>query len=294
MLPVKPRALIFDLLGDYVRYGTGEIRLKALVTLSEELGVAPSTVRVMVTRLRDEGWLDARREGRESIYSPTPKCLHMLDEGRQRIFRGEPPAWSGSWSMVIYTVPESDRPTREQLRRDLSWLGFGPLAPATWVSPHQLLESVANVGARLPNARLDLLTMKAADIGADRAIAARCWDLGTLNAEYAEFIREVRIELADYQLLHGAPAMESRVRLVQSYRHFPFRDPGIPAELQPPGWLGEQARTLFNQAYKLLAAGAQAHYEEVVGDVENPRNKAAATPLADSSAVTPPGETGSA
>jgi phenylacetic acid degradation operon negative regulatory protein len=270
MLPVKPRALIFDLLGDYVRYGTGEIRLKSLVTLSEQMGVAPSTMRVMVTRLRDEGWLDVRREGRESIYSPTSKCLHMLDEGRQRIFRGEPPAWSGSWSMVIYTVPESDRPTREQLRRDLSWLGFGPLAPATWVSPHRLLESVANVGAGLPNARLDLLTMKAADIGADRAIAARCWDLGTLNAEYAAFIRDVRVELADYPLLDGASAMASRIRLVQSYRHFPFRDPGVPAELQPAGWLGEQARTLFDQAYEMLARGARAHYQDVVGDAENP------------------------
>ncbi|HEY5396741.1 MAG TPA: PaaX family transcriptional regulator C-terminal domain-containing protein [Trebonia sp.] len=270
MLPVKPRALIFDLLGDYVRYGTGEIRLKSLVTLSEQMGVAPSTMRVMVTRLRDEGWLDVRREGRESIYSPTSKCLHMLDEGRQRIFRGEPPAWSGSWSMVIYTVPESDRPTREQLRRDLSWLGFGPLAPATWVSPHRLLESVANVGAGLPNARLDLLTMKAADIGADRAIAARCWDLGTLNAEYAAFIRDVRVELADYPLLDGASAMASRIRLVQSFRRFPFRDPGVPAELQPAGWLGEQARTLFDQAYEMLAAGARAHYQDVVGDAENP------------------------
>jgi phenylacetic acid degradation operon negative regulatory protein len=171
------------------------------VTLSEQLGVAPSTIRVTVTRLRDEGWLGVRRDGRESIYSPTSKCLRMLDEERRRIFRGEPPAWSGSWSMVIYTVPESDRPTREQLRRDLAWLGFGPMAPATWVSPHHLLESVASVSSVLPNARLDLLTMRAADIGADRAIAARCWDL---------------------------------------------------------------ARILFNQAYEMLAAGAQTHYKKIL------------------------------
>jgi phenylacetic acid degradation operon negative regulatory protein len=264
MVPVKPRALIFGLLGDYVRYDSGEIRLKCLVTLSEQLGVAPSTIRVTVTRLRDEGWLGVRRDGRESIYSPTSKCLRMLDEERRRIFRGEPPAWSGSWSMVIYTVPESDRPTREQLRRDLAWLGFGPMAPATWVSPHHLLESVASVSSVLPNARLDLLTMRAAGIGADRAIAARCWDLGTLNAEYADFIREVRIEMDGYPLLDGASALASRMRLVQSYRQFPFRDPGIPAELQPPGWLGEQARILFNQAYEMLAAGAQTHYKKVL------------------------------
>jgi phenylacetic acid degradation operon negative regulatory protein len=84
----------------------------------------------------------------------------------------------------------------------------------------------------LPNARLDLLTVKAADIGADRAIAARCWDLATLNAEYADFIREVRLEMDGYPLLDGASALASRMRLVQSYRQFPFRDPGFPAALQ--------------------------------------------------------------
>ena len=46
MVPVRPRALILGLLGDYVRCGSGEIRLKSLVTISEQLGVAPSTIRV--------------------------------------------------------------------------------------------------------------------------------------------------------------------------------------------------------------------------------------------------------
>lgn len=266
---VKPRALIFDLLGDYVRYATGGIRLKSLVVLGEQLGVAPTTVRVTVGRMRDEGWLAVRRDGRESIYSPTLKCMQMLDEGRHRIFRGEPGAWSGSWSMAIYTVPESDRPTRERLRRDLSWLGFGLLAPATWVSPHKLLDDVANLAARLPNAKLDLLTMTAPDIATDRAIAARCWDLDALNAGYAEFTREVRLKLPDFRFgnLQGADAMAARIHLVQSYRQFPFRDPGLPSELQPPGWLGEQARVLFNEAHDLLAPSAQAHYREVVGDL---------------------------
>lgn len=274
MLPLKPRPLIFDLLGDYVRYGPAEIRLKSLVALGEQLGVAPTTMRVMVGRMRDEGWLAVRRDGRESIYSLTAKCMRMLDDGRARIFRGEPPAWTGNWSMVIYTVPESDRRTREQLRKDLSWLGFGLLAPATWVSPHQLLDDVANVCAKLPNARLDLVTMRTQDSAADRAIAARCWDLDSLNAEYADFIREVRTELPDYRLglLQGAAALAARISLVHAYRHFPFRDPALPPELQPPGWLGEQARVLFNEAHDLLAPSAQAYYEATVAELEPTEN----------------------
>lgn len=262
----KSRALIFDLLGDWVRVGGGEIRLKALVTLGGQLDISSATMRVTVARMREEGWLDVRREGRESIYLLTRKTLRLLDDGRRRIFCSDPPPWSGEWSMVIYTVPESDRPTREQLRRDLAWLGFGSLAAATWVSPHPLLEQVADVAAALPNARLELVTMRAADVASDRSIAARCWDLEGLNAEYASFIRNLRLELPTYRLpVEGHEAFAARIRLINAYRHFTYRDPGLPPELQPPGWLGEQARKLFLQAHELLVPTGQKYYETVIG-----------------------------
>jgi phenylacetic acid degradation operon negative regulatory protein len=266
----KARDVIFDVLGDFHQFGGGEIRLKALVGLGERLGVSPANMRVLVARMREQGWLDVRREGRESIYSLTNKTLRTLDEGRQRIFRGEPSKWSGTWSMVIYTVPESDRPTREQLRRDLTWLGFGSLAPATWVSPHLLLDSVADIGATLPNARLELLSMQTKDTAADRSIAARCWDLETLNDEYADFIRELRLKLPAfrYNLHDASDAFAARIELVHAYRRFPRRDPGLPAALQPAGWLGEHARTLFLEAHELLAPTAQAYYASVIGSAE--------------------------
>ncbi|MFJ8025518.1 PaaX family transcriptional regulator C-terminal domain-containing protein [Streptomyces sp. NPDC096311] len=270
MPDIKPRALIIDLLGDYVRHRGSEIRLKALVALGGEFGIAGPAMRVMVGRMREEGWLTVRREGRESIYGLTVKCLRTLDEGRRRIFRQGPPSWTGSWSMVIYTVPEGDRPTREQLRKDLSWLGFGPLAPATWVSPHPRLDDVANIGAALPNARLDLLSMAAPDLATDRSIAARCWDLETLNRDYEAFIRDLRQTIPEYRLGHIDPttAFISRIRLVHAYRQFPYRDPDLPRELQPAGWLGDNARALFNEAHELLEEKAWTHYEAVVSAIE--------------------------
>jgi phenylacetic acid degradation operon negative regulatory protein len=266
------RAYIFDLLGDYARVGGGEIKLKSLVALGEELDISPATMRVTTARMRDEGWLTVRRDGREAIYAMTRKTMHLLEEGRRRIFRPAPEPWSGKWSMVIYTVPESDRATREKLRRDLAWLGFGSLAPATWVSPHPALDAVADVAAALPNARLELMTMRSADVAADRSIAARCWDLASLNSEYEVFIRNLRLDLPRYRagLLDGAEALRERIGLVHTYRHFPFRDPSLPTALQPPGWLGEQARILFNEAHNLLLPRSQEHYEMVIGVTGSP------------------------
>ena len=262
---VKPRSLVFDLLGE-VRHHGGEIRLRALVAMAEELGVAGQTIRVVAGRLRDEGWLDVRREGRESIYTLTPKLLRTLDVGERRLFGSEVRPWDGRWSMVIYTVPEHDRRTRDQLRKKLAWLGFGPLAPATWICPHDRLEQAATDCADLPGARLDLLRILSSGLASDRALAERCWDLAPLNRDYEQFIRAESPNLARYQQGHldGTTAQAHRITLLNTYRAFPFRDPELPPELQPVGWVGDQARDLFLQIHALLLEPAQRHYDDVV------------------------------
>ncbi|MET7571985.1 PaaX family transcriptional regulator C-terminal domain-containing protein [Streptomyces sp. NPDC005492] len=260
----KPTSLAMDLLGDFDRTGGREIRLKALVALGEELDISGPVMRVTLARLRERGWFDVRREGRESIYRFTPAALQSLDEGRRKIFRDPVAPWNGEWSMVIYTVPENDRQTRDDLRKKLTWLGFGPLAPATWVCPHPRLDEIANAAARLTTARLTLLTTRTTGLPADRAMAAQCWELDEIAAEYATFVRRLRSRLGEYRSpgLGGGTALAERVRLVNAYRHVVQRDPQLPTELQPPGWTGDEAHRLFTQAHDALAALSTDLYAE--------------------------------
>jgi phenylacetic acid degradation operon negative regulatory protein len=252
----KPTSLAMDLLGDFDRTGGREIRLKALVALGEELDISGPVMRVTLARLRERGWFDVRREGRESIYRFTPTALQALDEGRRKIFRDPTAPWNGEWSMVIYTVPENDRQTRDDLRKKLAWLGFGSLAAATWVCPHPRLDAVANTAALLPTARLTLLTTRTTGLPADRAMAAQCWELDEIAADYAEFVRRLRTGHGDFRArtLDAGAALAERVRLVNAYRHVVQRDPQLPTELQPPGWTGDEAHRLFMQAHEALAA----------------------------------------
>jgi phenylacetic acid degradation operon negative regulatory protein len=262
---MKPRAVIFDLFGDYVRYHGGEIRLRALLALTEAFGFGAATVRVVVTRMRDEGWLSTRRVGRETQYAVTRSCLTMLDEGRERIFGRSSEPWDGRWALVIYHVPETERRTRELLRKKLSWLGFGALAPSTWICPHDRLAAVADEFAGLTGVRIDLLTMSTAGLDADRELAMRCWELESLNADNAALIARHRPRLSAYQRgeVTGAQALVERIRLVHEYRRFPFRDPDLPARLRPAGWIGDEAHALFLDAHTLLLDPAEAHYLEV-------------------------------
>ena len=256
---MKARSLVFDLFGDYLRYRGGRARLRSLVALMECFDVPETTVRVVATRLRKEGWLDSRREGRETTYVLTDAAWQLLDEGRARIFGREIGPWDGQWHMVIYSVPETDRSLREQLRKRLAWLGFGPLSSAVWLSPHDRLKQLREDFADQPAVRLDTLHARSHGPDADRDMAERAWDLETLDADYAALLDRYRPRLARYRAgdVEGAEALVERMRLIHDYRLFPFRDPDLPPELLPRGWSGRAAHEVFLEAHGLLRARAE-------------------------------------
>jgi phenylacetic acid degradation operon negative regulatory protein len=263
---VKPRAIVFDLFGDHLRYAGGEARLQALGELLEVFGVGESTARVVLARMRKEGWFDTRRDGRPTVYSLTEQSWRLLDEGRTRIFDRAREPWDGQWRMVIYGVAEPDRPERERLRRTLTWLGFGPLAAATWVSPHPRLDDVERALGETSTARLELLSCRTRGGAADRDMAVRCWDLEGLGRDYAELVESLEgLPPADgLAALPGREALRLRVELVSAYRTFPFRDPDLPEELLPEGWPGRRAHELFVRAHDALAAPADAYVRSVL------------------------------
>jgi phenylacetic acid degradation operon negative regulatory protein len=263
---VRPGALVPDLLGDFSRAGGRELRLKALVELGEDLGISGPTMRVTLARFRERGWFDVRHEGRESIYRLSSLGLLAIHEGGERIHRPAPDHWDGSWSMVIYTVPESDRQTRDELRKVLVWHGFGPLAPATWISPRHHLDELSAATAGLASARLTLLTTRTSGLATDRALAARCWDLDSLGMDYEKFVRQLHAGMPRYRqaALDERRALVERIQLVHAYRRFTLMDPQLPADLQPAGWQGDEARRLFEQAHAILSTRAADYYTQVM------------------------------
>lgn len=262
---MRPRSLVIDLYGNYIRYRGGGASVQALVELLACFGVAEKTARVTLSRLKRQGWLETRREARSSTYHLTSHGLRELDEGRERIFarHGTEP-WDGTWSMVIYHVPETERQVRQWLRTRLQWLGFGPLAPATWISPHprlgELQEAMAAAGVE---AQVDLLSSSTGDPARDRELARRCWDLDEVAAAYEGFVDRYQPKVARYERGEyvGMSALVEQVRLVHEYRKFPFLDPDLPQELLTPDWVGTTAHTVFLQGYELLRKPALAFFD---------------------------------
>ncbi|MGJ9374196.1 PaaX family transcriptional regulator [Nesterenkonia sp. CF4.4] len=262
---MRPKDLVMDLFGDYIRYMDNEIRLTQLTHLLSLFDVEPATTRVTLSRMRKEGWVSTERHGRETSYRASPKMLEVLDEGRERIFNVTALPWSGQWTMVLYQIPESRRQQRESLKRMLTWEGFGQLNPTTWISPHDVREKMRTALADEPEANIHVLTMTTGNWTRDRQLAEQCWDLESLTDKYRQFIAEwePHQDLTP-DSMPPEKALVHRVKLVWSYRHFPFIDPGLPAALSPKDWPADHARRIFLRAHQALAPGANSYMSTVL------------------------------
>lgn len=263
---MRPRSIVFDLFGDHLRYHGGRARTQALCEMLEVFDIGDATARIVLSRMRKEGWFDTHREGRQVVYTATDKTWKLLEEGRPRIFERTENLWDGQWRMVVYSVAEDDRTERDRLRKALSWLGFGPLAQSTWISPHDRLDQVVELLKVSPTVTAHLLTSRSSGRTPDLKMVDRCWDLKSLARDYETFVNRLEALPAAGELgsLPGADALRLRVELVSGYRHFPFQDPDLPRELLPDDWPGRRAHRLFVGAHEALERPADAYVRAVL------------------------------
>jgi phenylacetic acid degradation operon negative regulatory protein len=263
---LRTQFVTFVLLGDVVLPLGGQVWTASLLKMLKVLGVSERAARSAVSRMNRRGWLKPEREGRHSRYALTTKGRRILGEGGQRIFEPRKLEWNGEWHQIVYSLPEHKRRLRNDLRKRLAWLGFGRLAPGTWISPHDRRAEVQALVADLEaEAYVQYFTgLKLVD-GNDRDIVERCWDLRTLNQNYARFLArwEPRYERCAQALVRGdglAPdeCFAQRFWITHEFSPFPREDPNLPAALLPAGWVGDKAVATFNGYRSLLQDRAAA------------------------------------
>ena len=95
------------------------------------------------------GWLRVRRLGNRGYYSLTPRSKRLLEEGTRRIFVRRTGDWDGRWRVLSYSIPERRRQVRDDLRKQLTWMGFGQLSNGSWLSPHAVEADLEALTERL-------------------------------------------------------------------------------------------------------------------------------------------------
>lgn len=254
--PGSTTSLLRTIIGLYLRPLGGRISASALVQLAADAGIPAPRARTGITRLKQKGLLLAEA----GDYVLNPVALAMLERGDRRIFEIRQMRGGDPWCLVSFTIPESRRDLRHQLRRRLQWIGCGAVASGLWICPDYLAVEVEQILDEL-GARGFATLFRTDDPRPEATLAAsvsRWWDLDALRAEHLRFQSELTA-LVDAD----ASAFHSYVHLIDSWRVLPYVDPGLPAALLPEEWPGERSFALFETLSSRWADPAWVHVTAV-------------------------------
>lgn len=257
---IQPRALIVTIYGLYAREVGGALSISSLIRLMATLGVDEPAVRSSISRLKRRGLLLPEKVGGAAGYALSERARAILDEGDRRIFERPRGGAGDGWVIAVFSVPESERDKRHQLRSRLSWLGFGTVASGVWIAPahvaHEAKDALASSGL---SDYVDLFRAEYVAFRAEPEQVASWWDLDGLERMYEQFIAEYRPVLNRWRRRRrddDAMAFADYVLVLTHWRRLPYLDPGLPAGMLPGDWRGSEAADIFFALHERLAPAA--------------------------------------
>jgi phenylacetic acid degradation operon negative regulatory protein len=251
---MQARSALFDLYGDHLRHRGGVAPVAALVQLLAPLDIAAPAVRTAVSRMVRQAWLAPAGTPAGRGYALTERASRRLDEAAARIYRHRPAGqWDGRWSVAV-VGHSGDRSARERLQRGLAYLGYRELQADAWVAPRPAAELESVVRAE----GLPLTMFRGALDGDDRALVDQLYEPAALAASYRSWLGDAHGLVDPADPTDPESAFAARSRLVHEWRKFLFRDPGLPRELLPANWPGDEAAAYFDaESARLLPAAAK-------------------------------------
>ena len=266
LTPPRAKSVVMTLFGDAITPHGGRVWLGSLIELLAPFGISDRLVRTSVFRLAEEGWLDAQRSGRRSLYALDPRAVRRFEHAYQRVYAPSDRAWDGQWTLVLATAADITTEQRTGLRKELLWEGFGQIAPAIFCHPnadaHTLDEILERVGVRdlaIVSQAADSTTVQARPL---RDLVAQYWQLDAVMAEYKQYLRHfdsLPALLAKVTVLDPEQAFVLRTLAIHEFRRVQLHDPQLPLELLPATWPGKTAYDLCHRIYSATYAAAENH-----------------------------------
>lgn len=264
------QSMIFTIYGDYIRNYGSKIWIGSLIRLLKEFGHNEQGVRVAVSRMVKQGWIQSEKQGNKSYYFLTDRGVQRMDEAANRIYKMKPNEWDGKWRILMYTIPEDKRQLRDDLRKELLWSGFGSFSSGCWISPNDLEKQINRLIEKYDiNEYVDFFISEYKGPKENQSLVEKSWQLKEIENKYEEFIEKYSKQFIVHQSIisrgemSDADCFVERTNLVHEYRKFLFIDPGLPKELLPSKWNGNHAALLFSQYYQVLAEPASRFFESV-------------------------------
>ncbi|MEO6943079.1 MAG: PaaX family transcriptional regulator C-terminal domain-containing protein [Lacisediminihabitans sp.] len=242
--PGSATSLLRTIVGASLREMGGRTSVGQLIRLLGAVNVSEAHARTAVLRVSRKGLLHS--DGNAG-YVLNPDAIPMLNRGDRRIYTFRQMDDGDPWCLISFSIPESLRAERHQLRRQLSWIGCGTVSSALWICPAFLADEVERILAELglrPFATL-FETSTPHPAGTLTDAVATWWDLATLESLHLDFLEAT----AGFTELDsaGSTAFAAWIRTLDEWRVIPYLDPGLPPSVLPAEWPGFASVARFTE-----------------------------------------------
>jgi phenylacetic acid degradation operon negative regulatory protein len=263
--PGSATSLLRTFVGSQLRQLGGWISSADLVRIMGALGVPANGARSAIARVKLKGLLVAEVVNGRQGYRLNPEAVPMFQRGDRRIFSFRQQREDDNWCLISFSIPESRRDVRHQLRRRLGWIGCGMVATGLWICAAALKDEVLEILDDLDLRECaTLFIAERPDAGRSLAdAAAQWWDLERLHTLHERFLAQHAAQVGP--AASDAEVFARYIHALDQWRVIPYLDPGLPDSALPAGWPGYASLQLFGGISRSLAARAHAFARSSAG-----------------------------
>lgn len=208
----------------------GQLPVRDILATGEMCNIAPSTMRVALSRLVAAAELTMS----DGVYTLSPHHLERL-HAQHRDIAPATRSWDGQWETVVVVESGRGASERARLRADLTSARLAELREGVWMRPANLDRPLFS------GAHTTTLLARPAD---SVELASTLWDL----TSWASVGRALMAAASGPEL--DGPRFAAITALVRHLR----TDPALPPELTPPNWPADPMRAAYDEYRNQLHA----------------------------------------